>query len=72
MNSNHSNIPRQIELQNSFMSAQTKDFIQRICFQPSSSLDMRSHGFISDSHPLKLFIKPLRNQLENILGKAIN
>ncbi|KAF9417955.1 hypothetical protein HW555_005100 [Spodoptera exigua] len=50
------------------MSAKTKDFIQRICYKQTATIDMTHYGFINDSkmNPINLILKPLRAQLEKI------
>ncbi|CAH0599597.1 unnamed protein product [Chrysodeixis includens] len=56
---------------NSFMSAKTKNFIQKICYKKTASFDMTQYGFINDSkvHPVNLLLRPLRAQLERICGR---
>lgn len=58
------------QLRNSEMSTKTKDFIQKICYKKTASVDMTRYGFIYDSklHPVNLLLKPLRAQLEKICG----
>ncbi|XP_022834269.1 uncharacterized protein LOC111362008 [Spodoptera litura] len=57
---------------NSAMSSKTKDFIQKICYKQTASIDMTQYGFINDSkmNPINLMMKPLRAQLEKICVKA--
>ncbi|CAG4959059.1 unnamed protein product [Colias eurytheme] len=51
---------------NSTMSAQTKKFLQKICYKETASVDMTKHGFANDNHPIRVFIQPLRSQLEKL------
>lgn len=52
------------------MSAKTKNFIQKICYKKTASIDMTRYGFINDSklHPVNLLLRPLKAQLERICG----
>lgn len=52
------------------MSSKTKDFLQKICYKKTASIDMTQYGFINDSkvNPVNLLMKPLRKQLEKICG----
>ncbi|XP_050559779.1 uncharacterized protein LOC118279043 isoform X1 [Spodoptera frugiperda] len=54
------------------MSAKTKDFIQKICYKQTASIDMTQYGFINDSKmdPINLMMKPLKAQLEKICVKV--
>lgn len=53
------------------MSIETQNFIQKICYRKSASIDMTQYGFIRDSKvsPIKLMMKPLQEQLERICGQ---
>lgn len=53
------------------MSSKTKDFLQKICYKKTASIDMTQYGFINDSkvNPVNLLMKPLREQLDKICGK---
>nr|XP_021197845.2 uncharacterized protein LOC110381772 isoform X1 [Helicoverpa armigera] len=61
---------RERNLKHIAMSNKTKDFIQKICYKKTASIDMTRYGFINDSkiNPVNLMIKPLRAQLEKICG----
>lgn len=52
------------------MTSETKNFIQKICYKKSASIDMTRYGFIQDSkvRPINLMMKPLKEQLERIWG----
>ncbi|XP_028156397.1 uncharacterized protein LOC114349980 [Ostrinia furnacalis] len=54
------------------MSSKTKNFIQKICYKKSASIDMTRYGFIRDSkvRPINLMMRPLKEQLERIWGKS--
>ncbi|KAL0852874.1 hypothetical protein ABMA27_012667 [Loxostege sticticalis] len=54
------------------MTSETKNFIQKICYKKSASIDMTRYGFIQDSkvRPINLMMKPLKEQLERIWGKS--
>ncbi|KAG6464149.1 hypothetical protein O3G_MSEX014316, partial [Manduca sexta] len=56
------------------MTSRTRDFIQKICYRRTASVDMTRYGFISDSkiHPVNLLLKPLRQQLEKICAKVVH
>ncbi|XP_021197846.3 uncharacterized protein LOC110381772 isoform X2 [Helicoverpa armigera] len=62
---------RERNLKHIAMSNKTKDFIQKICYKKTASIDMTRYGFINDSkiNPVNLMIKPLRAQLEKICVK---
>lgn len=52
------------------MSSKTKEFLQKICYKRSASVDMTQYGFINDSkvQAVNLLLKPLREKLVMICG----
>ncbi|CAH4034509.1 unnamed protein product [Pieris brassicae] len=48
----------------------TRNFLQKLIQKETASVDMTRHGFIRESHPIRLFLKPLRTQIQKIHGKA--
>ncbi|XP_053612662.1 uncharacterized protein LOC128676534 [Plodia interpunctella] len=51
------------------MTPKTKDFIQKICYKKTASIDMTQYGFITESRmgPINVYVKPLRDQIQKIL-----
>lgn len=55
------------------MSTKTRDFLQKICYKKTASVDMTQYGFINESKvkPVNLLLRPLRQQLEKICGSFL-
>ncbi|XP_073963708.1 uncharacterized protein isoform X2 [Choristoneura fumiferana] len=60
--------PGKLQLDTNSMSIKTKDFIQKICYQGTASVDMTQYGFIADSkiRPISLMLRPLTEKLKTI------
>lgn len=54
------------------MTTKTKFFIQKICYKKTASIDMTKNGFIkyTMTQPLKLLLKPLKDQITKILSPS--
>ncbi|KAI8427024.1 hypothetical protein MSG28_014665 [Choristoneura fumiferana] len=63
--------PGKLQLDTNSMSIKTKDFIQKICYQGTASVDMTQYGFIADSkiRPISLMLRPLTEKLKTICGR---
>lgn len=49
----------------------TRNFLEKLIDRQTASVDMTKHGFIHESHPMRLFLKPLRTQIQKIHGKCM-